>query len=152
MSSSWLEAATLPFKPTPPRVAPPNHPKTAALMRANQQKAQKEQKEPQQASSSFLGVLPSAPARVAPPGVANFNKPPATPTLAARRGQPSCALSVPSAPARGLRSISQEFLPGDYDLRLLARKFWSFEAHKAEIFNFLVVPIVRAEKPKNDRI
>ena len=40
--------------------------------------------------------------------------------------------SVPPAPARGLRPISQEILPGDYDLRLLARKKSGFETPRCQ--------------------
>lgn len=63
LSSKWLEAAAMPFRPTSPRVAP--SPRVAALMRANSPTAATPP--PASRQGVFDAVLPTPPARIAPP-------------------------------------------------------------------------------------
>ena len=59
-SCTWLEAATLPFRPTSPRIGP--NVKTAALLRANEGGAR-----PTAARhGGFNGILPEPPAKIMP--------------------------------------------------------------------------------------
>ena len=67
-STSWLDAALLPLRPSvpPPRVAP--HPKTAALLRGiDNRSAAAEQPPPK--SHKGLSFRPSLPPRIAPPNL-----------------------------------------------------------------------------------
>ena len=74
MSNKWLDAATLPFRPSTPRIGP--NPKTAALMKANRS-----------------GAMPT------PPGDDVWGSGGELQNLAARRGQRANFLSViPAAP------------------------------------------------------
>ena len=58
-SRTWLDAATLPFRPTSPRIGP--NVKTAALLRAN------ESARPTAARhGGFNGILPEPPAKIMP--------------------------------------------------------------------------------------
>ena len=80
MSTNWLEAAVLPFRPTSPRVGP--SPKAAALLRANQPDAATTHQSGGSQLGAFAAMVPSPPARVLPPTAAPKAKSPRrSPTL-----------------------------------------------------------------------